>query len=126
MINDIALVLSSLGVGGLLGVFAKSILDKQQLKFSKVFDFKEVRYKAITILMLARASPTKYDLAQLRTRRPEITDLEDLDRELELEYLNAMIFASDNVLRSFKLFLEDKSMASYETVARAMRRDLYH
>jgi hypothetical protein len=126
MWNEIALALSSLGVGGLLGVFAKSILDKRQLMFSKVFDFKEVRYKAITILMLAAVNPTKYDQTQLRMRRPEITDLDDLGRELELEYYNAMLFASDDVLRNFEVFLKDKSMANYEAVARAMRRDLYH
>jgi hypothetical protein len=125
MLNQLALILSSLGVGGLLGVFAKSVLDKRQLKFSKVFDYKEVRYKAITILMLAAVNPTKYDLAQLRMRRPEITDLDDLGRELDLEYHNAMLYASDGVLRNFEIFLKDKSMVNYEAVARAMRRDLY-
>lgn len=29
MLNDLALIISSLGVGGLLGAFAKSLLDKQ-------------------------------------------------------------------------------------------------
>jgi len=126
MLNQLALILSSLGIGGLLGAFAKSFLDKRQLKFSKVFDYKEVRYKAIAILMLAAVNPTKYDLAQLRIRRPEITDLDDLGRELDLEYHNAMLYASDSVLRNFEVFLKDKSMVNYEAVARAMRRDLYH
>lgn len=40
MLNAIALVLSSLGIGRLLSAFAKSVLDKRQLKFSKVFDYK--------------------------------------------------------------------------------------
>ncbi len=35
MWNEIALTLSSLGLGGQLGVFAKSVLDRRQLKFSK-------------------------------------------------------------------------------------------
>jgi hypothetical protein len=51
MLNEITLIVSSLGIGGLLGVFAKSTLDKQQLRFSKVFDYKERRYQAIVILM---------------------------------------------------------------------------
>jgi hypothetical protein len=125
MINNIALLLSGLGIGGLLGVFAKSMLDKRQFKFTKVLDYKERRYQAIVILLLAAANPTKYDLLQLKLRRPEITDLDDLDRELELEYYNAMIFASDSVLEAIKAFLVDKSMANYEAAARAMRRDLY-
>lgn len=125
MLNEVALALSSLGVGGLLGVFAKSFLDKRQLKFSKVFDYKEARYKAITILMLTAVNPSKYELAQLKLRRPEMNGVEDLERELELEYHNAMLYASNKELRSFEVFLRDKNMATYEAVARAMREDLY-
>ena len=119
------LVVSSLGVGGLLGVFAKSILDKRQLKFSKVFDYKEVRYKAIAILMLTAVNPSKYELAQLNLRRPDMAGVEDLGKELELEYHNAMLFASDKVLTSFEEFLRAKTIENYQAVARAMRRDLY-
>jgi hypothetical protein len=125
MVNNIALLLSGLGVGGLLGVFAKSILDKRQFKFSKVFDYKEIRYKAITILMLTAVHPSEYELAQLKRRRPDMKGVDHLDRELELEYHNAMLYASDQVLQSFKAFLNDKSITNYEAVARAMRRDLY-
>ena len=123
--NQFALVISSLGLGGLLGAYAKAILDKRQLKFSKIFDFKEVRYKATIILMLTAMNPSKYELGQLKMRRPDMNGIEDLDRELELEYRNAMLYASDSVLKNFRVFLKDKSMANYEAVAHAMRRDLY-
>ena len=66
MLNDVVAILSGLGVGGLLGVFAKSALDKRQLKFTKVFDYKETRYKALTIMMLTAANPSTYELAQLK------------------------------------------------------------
>ena len=125
MANQFALVISSLGLGGLLGIFAKSVLDKRQLKFSKIFDFKEVRYKAIAMLMLTAANPSEYELTQLRMHRPDMNGIENLNRELELEYHNAMLYASDEVLKNFRAFLEDKSMKNYEAVARAMRRDLY-
>lgn len=125
MLNDLALIFSSLGVGGLLGAFAKSLLDKQQLRFTKLFDYKERRYQAISIRMLTAADPSDYRLAQLRMRRPDIGGIEDLDKELELEYRNAMLYASDEVLRCFAAFLEEKSLANYQTVAHAMRKDLY-
>ena len=54
-----------------------------------------------------------------------MSGVEDLHREVELEYHNAMLFASDKVLKHFATFLGDKSMANYEVVARAMREDLY-
>jgi hypothetical protein len=50
---------------------------------------------------------------------------EDMGRELELEYHNTMLFASDKALKHFVAFLQDKTMANYEAVARAMREDLY-
>lgn len=125
MLSNIVSILAGLGVGGLLGVFAKSILDKRQLKFTKVFDYKETRYKALTILMLTAANPSKYELAQLKRHRPDMNGLDDLHRELELEYHNAMLFASDKVLKHFATFLQDQTMANYEAVARAMREDLY-
>jgi len=125
MVGNIIAVLSGLGAGSLLGAYAKASLDKRQLKFTKVFDYKEARYKALAILMLTAANPTKYELAQLKRHRPDMNGVDDLHRELELEYHNAMLFASDKVLRQLKAFLQDKSMESYEAVARAMREDLY-
>jgi hypothetical protein len=65
------------------------------------------------------------NLRRSKIHRPEMSSTEDLDRELELEYHNAMLYSSDDVMRSFAAFLKDKSMAKYEAVARAMRRDLY-
>jgi hypothetical protein len=50
---------------------------------------------------------------------------EDLDRELDLEYHNAMLYVSNDVLKHFEIFLKNKSMVNYEAVARVMRRDLY-
>jgi hypothetical protein len=75
--------------------------------------------------MLTAVNPSKYELAQLQRRRPDMNGVEDLYRELELEYHNAMLFASDKVLKHFAAFLQDKTMANYEAVARAMREDLY-
>jgi hypothetical protein len=35
------------------------------------------------------------------------------------------LFASDKMLKNFAALLQDKSMANYEAVARAIREDLY-
>lgn len=123
--NAIALVLSGLGIGGLLGAFAKSVLDKRQLKFSKVFDYKERRYQAIIILMWVAMNPTEHELAMLKLRRPELVNVDALDRELQLEYHNMMLYASGAVLSSFKTFLGEKDLTNWEAVARAMKKDLY-
>jgi hypothetical protein len=46
--------------------------DARQLKFSKVFEYKEARYKAIMILMWVAMNPTKYEFAQIAKHRPYI------------------------------------------------------
>lgn len=123
--TEIISLISGLGLGGLLGALAKSLLDKQQMRFTKIFDFKEARYKAISILMLTAVDNSDYAWGQLKMRRPEINSTEDLNNELEVEYYNAMLFASNKVLESFKTFLTDKNLANYEIIVRAMRKDLY-
>lgn len=123
--STIALILSSLGVGGLLGAYGKAVLDKRHLKFSKVFEFKEKRYQAMMILMWVAMNPSAYELEQLQSRRPEIKTIEELDRELQLEYHNAMLFASNRVLKSFATFIATKTPENWRAVTRAMNRDLY-
>jgi hypothetical protein len=75
--------------------------------------------------MLAALDPSEYELAQPKMRRPDIRDLKDLDRELYLEYNNAMLFASAKVQKSFGDFLKEKTITNYWAVAKAMRKDLY-
>lgn len=125
MTDTLVLILSGLGIGGILGVFLKSLLDKQHHKFSKVFEYKEARYKAIMILMWVSLNPTEYELGQLRKHRPDIKSIEELDRELYFEYHNAMLFASDKVLAAFNIFLHKKDISTWKLIVRAMKRDLY-
>jgi hypothetical protein len=123
--SAVALVLSSLGIGGALGIVVKSILDKRQFRFSKVFDYKERRYRAIVILMWVAMNPSEHELSMLKRHRPELVDNDGIDRELELEYHNMMIYASDKVLSSFKQFLDEKNLTNWKAVTRAMKKDLY-
>lgn len=118
-------VLSGLGIGGLLGVFAKSFLDRQQHKFSKVFEYKEARYKAIMILMWIAMNPTEYELGKLIKHRPDIRNTKELEEELKLEYHNAMLFASDEVLDAMSDFLKKKNVEAWKIVTKAIRKDLY-
>lgn len=125
MVNQIALVVTSLGIGSLLGAYAKAVLDKRQLKFTKIFEYKEARYKAIMIMMWVAMHPNEHELTLLQMRRPEINNVDKLHRELELEYYNAMLYASRRVLKQLRAFLDDKSLTNWQAVTRAMKKDLY-
>lgn len=125
MLESVTLILSGLGIGGLLGILVKSVLDKQQLRFTKGFDYKEVRYKAIMILMWVALHPTPYELRMLRKHRPDIKNLSDLTNELNMELHNAMLFASNRVLKEFQAFLDNRTEEAWKSVTRAMKKDLY-
>lgn len=123
--SNLALVISSLGVGGIVGVFAKSFLDKKYHRFAQVFEYKQSRYKALSILMWVALNPSKYEFEQLRIHRPNITNSKILDRELEMEYHNALLFASDQVLDSMRTFIDNKTIENWKKVSKEMRKDLY-
>ncbi len=125
MTNEITLAISALGVGGLLGALVKSVLDKRQYKFSKAFDYKESRYKAMMILMWIAMNPNEHELKQLRLHRPQIKNAKELENELNLEYHNAMLFASDTVLNNLMAFMKNKNPENWQHTVRAMKKDLY-
>jgi len=54
MFTNVISILSGLSVGGLIGAYAKAIFDKRQFRFTKAFEYKEARYKALTILIMPR------------------------------------------------------------------------
>jgi len=76
-------------------------------------------------MLRCRECAAQYELNQLKRHRPDMNGIDDLDKELELEYHNAMLFASDKVLRRLAALLQDKSLTNYEAVAKAMREDLF-
>jgi hypothetical protein len=94
---------TSLGVGSLLGVFAKSALDKRQLKFSKVLSTKR-RTKSHHDTYVGSDEPDSYEFEQLSAHRPDLSTAEKLNRELEIEYHNAMLYASRRALKQLRAF----------------------
>jgi hypothetical protein len=63
--------------------------------------------------------PIEDNFAKLKTVRPNSVSIEDLERELDLESHNVMLFASKKVLRSLNEFRIDKSEANWSTTLRA-------
>lgn len=124
-ISDLTLIITALGVGGLLGAFAKGLIDKRHLRFSKVFDYKERRYQALAILMWVKANPTEGEFRKLIERRPDLPDVSALERELNLEVHNSLLYASRKVSRRLQAFISDSDLEKYDAVIRAMKKDLY-
>lgn len=123
-VAEVALLLSSLSVGGLLTVLLKSFVGKKRLRYSKAFEYREARYKATLILLWTKVAFADR-IEKLRNHRPDIRSEKDLDDELELEYHIFLLFASEAVLGAFKSFLMSPDAKAWREIAVQMRNDLY-
>jgi hypothetical protein len=85
---------------------------------------KQRRYGAILILLLTKLDP-KTGLAKTRVYRPDLKSLSDVEKEIEIEFLNGVLFASDDVIRALAEFIQNPNRSSYVKVAGAMRKDLW-
>jgi hypothetical protein len=74
--------------------------------------------------MIARIGPVD-DFPKLARIRPDLQDLDDIIRELDVELLNSFLFASKSVIESLVRFNKYPSRQSLLAVAAAMRSDLY-
>lgn len=117
-------ILGLLGVGTTIGALVQHWLQRATEVRQKEHELKRARYGALSILMFTRLD-TGSELKRLAEYRPNIRTLNDLDRELELELLNSVLFASDRVVRALAVFLKQPDKSNYAATLSAMRRDLW-
>ncbi len=111
-----------------VGIALKTVLDfftasrtsKQELRIALT----EKRYKVIILLCYAMVY---YDneASLLVINRPDLPSKKRLLNELQAEFINMSLFASDKVIVSMKIFLEKLDSSSLNQLAISMRRDLY-
>jgi hypothetical protein len=123
-LDVVTAIIASLGLGGLVGTILQSFMSNRNKVFEDAFSKKAERYKAIMILMWTSLDP-KSELRHLKFFRSDIQNTETLRRELKLELYNMMLYAGDNVMRSFKQFVKKPNHKNYAKVALEMRKDLY-
>lgn len=120
VIKAIALV----GLGSILkGIFdflASTRKAKQDAKQST----KETRYKAIILMCYAFVNYER-EGTTLTINRPDISSLDRLSNEIQAEFINMSLYASDKVIISMKKFIEQKNTNSLNELAVSMRKDLY-
>lgn len=123
-VNQLLTAIGFIGLGGLL----KSILDffigSRKAKQDAQLTFKEVRYKAIILMSYALVYYER-EKTMLVVNRPDITSIQRLENELQAEFINMSLYASDDVIKKLKTFLESPTTGSLNHLAIAMRKDLY-
>lgn len=124
VIAAIGTVLTALGIGGGIGAYVQHRLQARRQLGEREHELKQRRYLCIIILMLAKLKP-EVGIAKVQRIRPDLPDLQAVDDELETELMNAVVFASDDVLASFATFLKNPTHVAFADAASAMRRDLW-
>ncbi len=125
MLSTIISLFAALGIGSLIGALFQSRLEHQKLLNQQEHDLKRKRYLCILILMLTKLDPDS-GMRHLQEHRPDLRELKDLNAEIRMELLNAVLFASDNVIVAMATFIDNPSYPAYVRTAAAMRRDLWN
>lgn len=113
-----------IGIGGLIKSLIDFLISSKEAKLNAKNDMKEIRYKSIILMAY---SLINYDSegATLIINRPDIRTKDRLQKELNVEFFNMALFASDSVIQKMKEFLIAQNKDGLNNLAIAMRKDLY-
>jgi hypothetical protein len=124
-------LITALGVGSVIGIVIKSILDRNAELKIKLKTINEEKYRTILIYMSIVINPSNKDhfilndnnLYELKTE-PEISSY--ALSKLQEYYYQSLLYASDDVMRTLKLFLSNRDREHYIVTAQKMRLDLWN
>ena len=117
-------VVGLLGIGSVLGSYFQLLFQRQKQVKEQEHELKRTRYGCILILMLTRLD-SETGLPKARNFRPDLQNVEDVQKEIETELLNGVLFASDEVIKSMSAFIRNPSYSAYIKTATSMRKDLW-
>jgi hypothetical protein len=122
--NLIVTLIGFMGIGAAIKSFIDAVLTRRQSQSQKQLEFKETRYKALILLMLAMLDFEK-SLPGLRQHGRNFNSPEELLNEIRDERNNMILYASDEVIKAVKLFIADPNEKTFYEAAIKMRKDLY-
>ncbi len=115
--------LTLLGLGGIVGAYVSSLLDKKKELEFKLLEQKERRYKSCLLYMDAFFEPK--NIKYLSSRQPDIDNSHDVIEYLKMEYHEMMLYASKAVILSVKVFIEKPTRENFLRTILCMRQDLW-
>ncbi|MCW3106311.1 MAG: hypothetical protein JWQ09_817 [Segetibacter sp.] len=122
--DQIIPALGLIGLGGLIKTTVDYFIGQRKVKADARHLFKEKRYKAILLLGFAYVN-YETEKITLIINRPDITTHNELRNELEAEYINMLLYASDTVVIKMKVFLRELTKSAFDELILSMRKDLY-
>jgi len=124
-------LIAALGVGSVIGIVIKHLLDRNAELKIKLKTINEEKYRTVLIYMSIIINPKNKDhfvlnddiLYSLKTD----SDIQEYaTSKLKEYYYQSLLYASDDVMRSFKLFLVTPDRQKYIVTAQKMRADLWN
>jgi hypothetical protein len=76
------------------------------------------------MLMITQLHPTA-GIEKVKQFRSDLNNINDIKLEIRTELLNAIVFASDDVLESIAIFIDNPNYETFGVVASNMRKDLW-
>ena len=112
-----------IGSAGIIGASLTYYFDKRKQIEFRMQTYKETRYLAIISLMKTVLKPSDFKYVYLH--RPDLKSMEDLKNEIETEWYNSFMFASDEVIRTMKAFIKTPTALTYGKVLLAIGKDMW-
>ncbi|MDD5182372.1 MAG: hypothetical protein PHC66_04365 [Candidatus Nanoarchaeia archaeon] len=124
-------VLSLLGLGGIVGGYIQHLLNQKRETELRIQSLNEGRYRSILVFMRCVLKPENVnqfciDDSYIQRLKSDEAIKKYATAKLTEFYYNSVLYASDNVLRRFKQFMNMPSEHNFMETAIAMRKDLWN
>jgi len=123
-IEQILAILGLIGIGSVIPTVVSYFVTAKSKKSDSKQELKEKRYKAILLLCYSFVNYEKEN-STLLINRPDLKSKQSLFNELNAEWFNMSLYASDAVILGMKKLLENQTKYEFNRLVIEMRKDLY-
>ena len=127
---------SVIGVSTILATIINIIFSyfekRKMFRFEKIIQEKEHRYQAtmaFMLIVLDAKNITHIDISDIKMKTIEKMTDKDIvlffKEKLKAHYSFSHLYASDDVLKCLKIFIDNPTSENYQKTAMAMRNDLW-
>jgi len=117
-------VVTALGVGSIIGVVIKHLLDRNAELKIKLKTINEEKYKSLLVFMACAMDINKRRYFSLHEQVPNETS-EDYMNQLKEYYYHSILYSSDKVILCLKEFIDKPCKENYINTAKEMRKELW-
>jgi hypothetical protein len=129
-ITVILSILGSLGFGGIIGGYLQHLWNKKRDIDIQIQTLNENKYRSTLVFMRCILKPTNFQQFDLSDpnfpSKASFKVIKNYSMNKVLEfYYNSTLYASDDVLKAEREFLNTPTVSNFFKTALAMRRDLW-